>query len=426
MEAVVWGLVIAYIMSPVMNFIEDKILEKIFKALGAGRDENGQFKQWRLIRNLSILFSMTIFIILLVSFFAYILPQLLQSISDIIKNINVYYRNADQAVNKFLESSDPQTRAAVNYVIDQVYIRINSFIQENIIPNMTHILQTVSKYAFNIIGGFFNIFIGIIVSFYVLHSKEQFCGQGKKLAYSFLREEQANEIIAGFRFVHETFTGFVTGKIVDSIIIGIVCYILNIIFKIPYPVLIAVIVGVTNIIPFFGPYIGEALGFLILVLIDPPTAVVFLIFVIILQQVDGNILGPKILGNSTGLSSFWVIFAIMFFGSIWGFIGWVLGVPIFAVLYAFVAYVTDRRLEAKDLTTDEDTFIETAYIEKGQFHYLGDPSSTKYRSEKQSSSWRRIFKSKHKNEAAKREKAPAIKTGTLSTDKHENVDHHIE
>jgi len=297
-----------------------------------------------------------------------------------------------------LQSADDDVRDNVNIIIKELYDRINGFIQTTLIPNMTQIVTVISKQALNFVSFFVNLFVGFIVAIYLLHSKENMCGKGKKMAYAFFKEKEANEIISSCRFVHATFTGFIMGKIIDSLIIGILSYIGNLILDIPYPLLIAVIVGITNIIPFFGPYIGGIMGFIILILIEPISALVFLIFVVILQQFDGNILGPKILGNSTGLSSFWVIFAIMLFGSLWGVAGWILGVPVFAVIYAFVNRVTEFYLEKKNLPTSEEKYIDTAYIEDMKFHYLGDPSSQKYRAQKTSSSWRRIFKIKHKKQ----------------------------
>jgi len=398
MQGVMYGIVIAYVMSPVQNFIEQKWLEKIWEACGAKRDESGEFKHKKLIRNLAILLTMSFLLIIIVGFCSYIIPQLFYSISEIMHNVPTYYRNATRSIDELLQSADDDVRDNVNIIIKELYDRINGFIQTTLIPNMTQIVTVISKQALNFVSFFVNLFVGFIVAIYLLHSKENMCGKGKKMAYAFFKEKEANEIISSCRFVHATFTGFIMGKIIDSLIIGILSYIGNLILDIPYPLLIAVIVGITNIIPFFGPYIGGIMGFIILILIEPISALVFLIFVVILQQFDGNILGPKILGNSTGLSSFWVIFAIMLFGSLWGVAGWILGVPVFAVIYAFVNRVTEFYLEKKNLPTSEEKYIDTAYIEDMKFHYLGDPSSQKYRAQKTSSSWRRIFKIKHKKQ----------------------------
>lgn len=161
--------------------------------------------------------------------------------------------------------------------------------------------------------------------------------------------------------------------------------------KIPYPVLISVIVGVTNIIPFFGPYIGGGMGALILVLISPVKALVFLIFVIVLQQFDGNILGPTILGNSTGLSSFWVIFAITLFGGLWGVVGWLVGVPIFAVFYALVSRITNVLLTRRGLSVQTNEYTDLAYIENGEYKLLSDKNNTKHNARKNTSAFKKLF-----------------------------------
>ena len=404
MQGIVIGLSLGYILTPILNFIEQKIIEKILEKAGVKRDENGEFRKKRLIRTIAIIITMLFVLFIIWAFLYYIIPQIYQSIRDIIRNIPTYYRNIDLAINRFLESSDPATISTVNTIADQIYARVYSFVQDTVLPNISQIISIISKQALNVVSGFLNLIVGFIVAIYVLNSKEGFCGKGKKMAYAFFREDIANEIISSSRLIHMTFTGFITGKIVDSGIIGVLCYVGCMILGIPYPLLIAVIVGITNIIPFFGPYIGGFFGALILVLISPLSALEFLVFVVILQQIDGNIIGPKILGNSTGLSSFWVIFAIMLFGSLWGFAGWILGVPVFAVIYSLISRVTDYYLTKNNLPTNEDEYIDTAYIEDGNIHYLGDPKSTKYRSQKIGSSWSRIFRSKHKDEKKKAHK----------------------
>ena len=207
----------------------------------------------------------------------------------------------------------------------------------------------------------FKLIIGIILSVYLLFNKETHGAQAKKVAYSLFSEERANNLINNTRFAHRTFGGFISGKIVDSLIIGILCFIGTTVMQTPYALLISVIVGVTNIIPFFGPYLGAIPSGFIILMINPVKCLWFLIFILILQQIDGNIIGPKILGDSTGLSSFWVIFAITLFGGIFGVVGWFLGVPIFAIIYAAVKTFIDTRLERKKLPSDTLYYIGSDY-----------------------------------------------------------------
>ena len=234
-----------------------------------------------------------------------------------------------------------------------------------VLPSVQEIISEVST---SLIGSvvdllvwLFNFIIGIIISIYLLSSKELFCAQAKKITYALLREERANNLINNMRFANKTFGGFLIGKILDSFIIGILCFIGTSVLKIPYALLISVIVGVTNIIPFFGPYLGAIPCALILIMINPIKCVVFLIFVLVLQQFDGNVLGPKILGNSTGLSSFWVIFSITVFGGLFGVLGMFVGVPVFAVIYAAIKTFVSQRLVKKNLPADTNYYMQNDY-----------------------------------------------------------------
>ena len=203
-------------------------------------------------------------------------------------------------------------------------------------------------------------------------SKEKFAGQAKKISYAIFEQDTANNVIKNFRFTHQTFIGFLGGKIIDSIIIGLLCFIGTTIMGTPYAALVSVIIGVTNIIPFFGPFLGGVpCAFLVFVVdpLHPLNCVYFILFVIILQQFDGNILGPKILGNSTGLTGFWVIFSITFFGGLFGVLGMIIGVPIFAVIYAAIRSAINTLLKKKKLPTDGKQYEEVDYVdEEGNFH----------------------------------------------------------
>ena len=198
-----------------------------------------------------------------------------------------------------------------------------------------------------------NFIIGMIVSIYVLFSKEKFMCQAKKLVYAIFRPTKANLILHVGSKSNEIFGGFIIGKIIDSAIIGVLCFIGLSILNIPYTLLVSVIVGVTNVIPFFGPYIGAIPSALLIFLADPVKGVYFVIFIILLQQFDGNILGPKILGNTTNLSSFWVLFAILLFGGVFGIVGMVIGVPVFAFIYQLIREWVLDRLEEQKLQTQK-------------------------------------------------------------------------
>ena len=398
LSGIMLGLVLAYVLMPLLEGVERNILKPIYnkKGIDVSLGASANVKKRSQMRKIAVCITMVIFLVLVYGLFRIVLPQIINSVREIANNLPSYVKNIDEYSNLFL-ANNPDLQQIIDASLDNYYATLSSFLTKNLIPllpNVNTVVKVASQSFISIVKTIIDIVVGFIVAIYVLNSKERFATRGKKMIYSLFKEEAANEVIGGFRFVNYTFEGFIGGKLVDSIIIGIICYIGCMILDISYPVLISVIVGVTNIIPFFGPYIGGAAGALILVLIDPIKALIFLIFVIVLQQFDGNILGPAILGNSTGLSSFWVIFAITLFGGIWGVVGWVIGVPVFAVFYALVSRITNIFLMKKGLSTDTIKYLDLAYIENNEYKTLTDKSNTKYNSRKRISTFKKIFKYK--------------------------------
>ena len=206
-----------------------------------------------------------------------------------------------------------------------------------------------------------NFFIAIIICAYFLNSKDLFAAQSKKVIVAFFSEHTAKEILDGASFTNKTFGGFINGKIIDSLIIGLLCFVCMTIFGWEYTLLISCIVGITNIIPFFGPFIGAIPSALLLLMVDPEQCMWFLVFILALQQFDGNILGPKILGDSTGLASFWVLFAVLVGGGLFGFIGMVIGIPVFAIIYAYATRSINRRLAKRGFSTDISDYMIDSY-----------------------------------------------------------------
>ena len=396
LSGIIIGIVIAYILIPLLEGVEHRILMPIYKKHGydVSIAKTADKKKRSQMRKISILITMTVFLILLYSLFRVIIPQLVSSIREIANNLPMYIKNIDDYSNLFL-ANNPDLQQIIDSQLDNYYETLSSYLTQKLLPLLPGNVNTIVRYASrSFISGIkivFDLVVGLIVAIYVLNSTERFTTKGKKMAYAVLKEDAANELISGFRFVNYTFQGFIGGKLVDSLIIGVICYIGCIMLKIPYPVLISVVVGATNVIPFFGPYIGGGVGALILVLINPVKALVFLIFVIVLQQFDGNILGPTILGNSTGLSSFWVIFAITLFGGLWGVVGLFIGVPIFAVFYAFVSRITNVLLARRGLDTRTNEYADLAYIEDGEYKLLSDKNNTKHNARKNSSAFKKLF-----------------------------------
>ncbi|MCR5177748.1 MAG: AI-2E family transporter [Lachnospiraceae bacterium] len=388
---VIYGVVIAYILEPVVHFFEKRLFAPYYVKKGIDLHSAEASRTRSRVRRICIVLTMLLFVFVVYAFLMIIIPQLIKSIQNILRNFPAYVANFTRFTNTYL-ADHPEMASTINSYMDQVWSWLNGFVNDTLIPQATVMLRRLSLSVVAFIGGVFNFVIGMIIAIYLLNGKEKFKSGAKKMAYALFKEDFANELVAGFRYTHYTFSGFIVGKLVDSLIIGILCYLGALILKTPYPVLMAMIVGVTNIIPFFGPYIGEIFTFILLLLIDPLGAVIFLLFVVVLQQIDGNILGPKILGNSTGLSAFWVIFAVLFFGNILGIAGWILGVPLFAVIYALISRIQDHLLAAKGLPVDTMIYGDAAYIRKNKVVMKKDADWDLYNVRHPTSIWRRIFK----------------------------------
>lgn len=358
---VIDGLIVAYLLTPIMNLLENKFLAPICNYFHI----NMKFHKKK-FRVLSIILTLFIVYLLLYSFFAMVIPQLIKSVQSIILQFPIYINNLNTWITKLL-ADNQEIESLANDIIDQYSLEIEKWLNQSLLPQMNQVIKTLSLSLIGFVKSLWNLIIGFIISIYILSSKELFCGQCKKVIYAFLDTKTANSFIENLRFTHKTFSGFLGGKIIDSIIIGIICFIVTSIIGTPYPVLISVIIGVTNIIPFFGPYLGAIPSAVLILLVNPIQCLYFVIFILILQQFDGNFLGPKILGNSTGLSSFWVIFSITLFGGLFGIFGMLIGVPTFAVILAAFKATCNRMLEKKGLSTNTDLYSDTHEILDNEF-----------------------------------------------------------
>ena len=394
MAGVIVGIVLAYIMSPFVNYFEAKVSRPFLKKRGIDVLEEKHHKAFSRMRGFSVLLALIMMLLIIYALIMIIVPQLYNSVRSIVNGFPRYYENIYNLVDGFLRSY-PDVANVINAYMDEFYVQTQDMFNNYLLPNMSSLTDAVQSIGTGVVNtgrGVINFFIGIVVSVYLLNSKEVFCGQGKKIAYALFKEPIANEIVAECRFIHYTFIGFLAGKIVDSVIIGIICYIATSILKTPYALLVSVVIGVTNIIPFFGPYIGGVFGCFIVLMVDPMSALWLLILVILLQQFDGNILGPMILGNSTGLSTFWVLFSILLFGGLFGLVGWVIGVPLFAVLYSLLARFINHKLSARDLPVELPRYIDCAYIEGGEMKSRRDVKNDKFRTVPPKKSLKDMFK----------------------------------
>lgn len=353
------GLVLAYLMTPVLNMIENRIIKPLYAKANIPITS----KNTRKIRGLSILATIVLVLVILYEFFALIIPELVRSIQSIIFQFPIYVNNLSNWAMRLLENN-PDLERVVHALIDQYALKILDYFNSKLLPYLNNLIISLSSSVINMLVALWNFIIGFIISIYVLGSKEKFAGQAKKMAYAFFDRKTGNAVISNFRFIHRTFIGFIGGKIVDSIIIGIICFVCTTLIGTPYAILVSVIIGVTNIIPFFGPWIGGIPSALLVLMVDPVQALYFIILILILQQFDGNVLGPKILGDSTGLSGFWVIFAITIFGGMFGVLGMVVGVPIFAVFYAGVKAIVNRQLAKKNFPTESQPYMTVGQVDE--------------------------------------------------------------
>ena len=356
---IVDGLVVAYLLSPLIDIIEDKVLKPIAKKCNIEIDE----KKERLMRTISIFFSLLFVFILIYLFIKTVVPQLIESIQNIINQMPVYLDSLIRIANAIIEKLGLFPDQDIVAVIENYYEDIMNFLYENIVPSINGWVKSLSSSLFGFLGALWDLIIGFFIAVYLLSGKERFRAQIKKVIYVIFKRDKANRVIEDIRYVDKTFLSFFVGKIIDSILIGMICFIILTLFNMPYTLLISVIIGVTNIIPFFGPFIGAIPSAFLILLIDPIKALYFVVIIVILQQFDGNVLGPIILGNSTGLSGFWVIFSIMFFGGIWGIPGVFLGVPTFACIYAGFRRFMRGSLTDKQLSIDTDDYINLDYID---------------------------------------------------------------
>lgn len=351
----IYGLAIAYLMNPVVRFFENKVFNKlVIKITKKKKDRK------RLCRILSLLTSTIIFLGLLIGAISFLIPEMLKSLEMLVMNINTYLSNSKELLIKIFGGSN-----AVTEFINENYGRFSEFLNKSFNQGIfDDMVLTISNSIFGTLKFLYNLIIGYIIAIYVLVDKEKFKAQSKKLLYTLFDYDRINIILENARYTDKVFGGFFAGKLVDSLIIGIICFICMIIMQMPYSLIVSVIVGVTNIIPYFGPFIGAIPSAFLIFLVDPGKSLIFIVFIFILQQIDGNIIGPKILGNKTGLSSFWVLFSLLIFGGLFGMVGMILGVPLFSILYSFINGVLKRRLKAKNLPEDSKDYEKLVYIDE--------------------------------------------------------------
>lgn len=340
MQPFIIGFCIAYIVNFLYMFFKNKFFEISF------------IKKLKLkkVKGYSILLSYITFFLIIAIFIKFVFPQVMESILGLVNDIPKYIYNTNKFLNEILS----------NFEIDQIYAqaileKFNEIINY-VITFLTNLIPALGAYIARVLSGIWNVILGLIVSIYLLIDKDKLCALSKKITYGILNERTSKSVIHLMQKCNYTFGKFLIGKIIDSAIIGVLTFIILSITKMPYAILVSVIVGITNVIPFFGPFIGAVPSFFIILFVSPIKALWFLLIIFIIQQIDGNFIGPKILGDSIGISAFWVLFSILVAGNLLGVAGMIIGVPLFAVMYSIIKNIIEDRLRKKGLETETEAY----------------------------------------------------------------------
>ena len=345
----IYGAVIAYLLAPLCNKIEEKLFQIYPKAKTKAR---------RFICFIAIVISLCVAIAVIWLIIMMIIPQVWDSVMKIIQMVPQKLIVVNNWIEHMLENQ-PELQAYFEEFSSQAESNIDSLLNVDTIQKVQSIINSLSVQLFGVLGVVKNIFLGLLISAYLLGSRKLFGAQAGLILHGVFSDKWAKIIEEEIRYTDKMFNGFLVGKIIDSAIIGLLCFAGTSIMGFEAPAFISVIIGITNIIPFFGPFIGAIPCGLLLLLENPMHCLYFIIFIFVLQQLDGNVIGPKILGNTTGVSSFWVLFAILLFGGMWGVVGMVIGVPLFAVIYDII-----RKLVYRGLRKHKRESMITDYEEK--------------------------------------------------------------
>lgn len=334
------GFAIAYLLNFILKFIENRIISEKMKGKSPAK-----------VRAISMIITYFVAGTLCYLFVHFVWPELLESIIGLFNDIPNYVNNATVMINKLIEEFN-LTPASME-ILESKWKEITDFIMNF----MTDIIPVIGNTIMIVLSSLWNIVLGVIVSIYLLKDKEKFFAISKKITYAIFNREHSYKILELTHRANKIFGKFLGGKILDSFIIAIITFVVLTIFKMPYTLLVTVIVGVTNVIPFFGPFFGAIPSVILVRFVSPIKAFWLLIIILIIQQLDGNVIGPKILGDSIGVSAFWILFALLIAGKFLGLVGMLLGVPLFAFVYSIIKDVTEERLDKKGLPVNTDDYM---------------------------------------------------------------------
>ncbi|MEY8332061.1 AI-2E family transporter [Lachnospiraceae bacterium 47-T17] len=360
LRSIIIGIVIAYLLNPIVNGTE-KRMKKLLK------NPKNEAKANAAIRAASAIFVVLVTVLVVCIMLYTILPQIFVSVSSLNRNFPYYVEEVTDLIQ-----SNRRLQAFLDNALTNATEVISDWLNENVVKNIQSYMFMAASGVMSVVTTLMDVLIGLIISVYVLCSMKTFVGQGKKIIYATFSKKHAKVILDTLRKSNEIFGGFISGKLLDSLIIGLLCFAGLTAMHMPYIALVSVIVGVTNVIPFFGPYIGMVPSTILIMLVDFKKGIIVLIFIIILQQLDGNVIGPKILGKSTGLSAFWVVFSVMFFGKIWGIFGMLIGVPVFGVIYYILETIVTCRLQKRGFPVETEDYKNLDYFEEDGTRVLTD------------------------------------------------------
>ncbi len=339
---VLYGFAFAFLLNPVVKRLHILFMKTIFKKSKKMR------RAEKISRAISIVCAILILFVIITVLALMLFPQLVTNITGFYNNFDNYYNNFMGWLDGIFKQESDSTEF-IKQAIDKSTEMLQSWLATDLVPQLQNIATNFLSGLWNVFMVLKDVIIGLIIAIYFLFSKEKFCAQSKKFTYAFLPRRFADSFICNTKETSRVFGSFLTGQLIDAMIVGVLCFIGMIILRLPYPPMISVIIAITNVIPFFGPYIGAIPSAILILLVDPIQALYFVIFIIVLQQIDGNVICPRILGGTIGLNGFWIIFSLVVFGALFGFIGMIIGVPTFAMIYTWLKRWINRRLSKRNM-----------------------------------------------------------------------------
>jgi len=349
---IILGFALAYALNPILKLFEFKVFKKI--------------KNKNLLRSLSLLATYLTAFAVLTAFLFLVIPQLVDSVMGFVKDFDTHLANTADNINRFLSNlMDKRTE-----IVDEeaILAAVQGLLSKSG-DLFDTVMDYVVQYGMGLIISIKNIVLAIFISIYVLAAKERLKAQVLKITTALFTHKGKRRFYRYVRLCHRTFGGFFLGKIIDSLIIGVITLVVLLLFRMPYALLVSTIVCITNIIPIFGPIIGAIPSFFIIFIVSPSKALIFLILILLIQQLDGNVIGPKILGNTTGISTLGVIVSIIIMGDFFGVIGMLVGVPIFAFAVALGKELIDTKLKKKSLSADTaDYYAADSLVDPHEEH----------------------------------------------------------